>query len=636
MLAAHGQGAAGGTGVSVSARQAVRAAGTAAARQPRPVCAGRGGRAGTAARAGAGDTGSRRPALPQLDTPRATLRVVCRRSPTSEDPSRHRLAVQFLLSRPRTGEKTRTLREIDRPGRPGGARTGTVPARRLGIHPVDRRDAPPARRRRGHAGACRMSNCCNGWRAGVTPTGWNPPAMGQPLQFHGQVVALTPHLENGEQELSFTHRIDPAGRRKSSRGGREVLQPPAAAGAGRATTFYLLRNAPPPKVLEYLAQTAVRAGAQTEPPAAAAPAQDAVQPRRGLGAACASRTRRRRSSSSNCWTRRCGCGCWRKASATRASGFGTATNGVPNDAGNTRRRANRRSWTTRGWSPRPSGCAGWTGSRPSPACGSAMRTKSFSARSPSAWAERPAEAEYLGNPASTGLFLAPRQLKPRLVVKGSGIDWLAVSAEWEQEGLKLTKADLQRLAAATGRFVKLPDSGWVELDTAAVQGAHEAMADMGVDGLVAGAAAHRAGAGRAPGRGRIAAVRRFAPGQGAARAGQGFKGVPPSNCRSVQAEMRPYQKDGFDFLCHLVPDPARRNSRGRHGPGQDLADAGLAGLAQGPEPEESQAVAGHLPGLRAAQLAARGQPFHARPEGARAGKRRGAAQPAQADSRSTT
>ena len=61
---------------------------------------------------------------------------------------------------------------------------------------------------------------------------------------------------------------------------------------------------------------------------------------------------------------------------------------------------------------------------------------------------------------------------------------VGVSAEWEQEGLKLTQADLQRLQTATGRFVKLPDSGWVELDSDAVQSAHEAMADLGVEGLV--------------------------------------------------------------------------------------------------------------------------------------------------------
>ena len=52
------------------------------------------------------------PALPLLDTPRATLRVVCRVQPDDEEPSRYRLAVQFLLLRPRTGEKARTLREL--------------------------------------------------------------------------------------------------------------------------------------------------------------------------------------------------------------------------------------------------------------------------------------------------------------------------------------------------------------------------------------------------------------------------------------------------------------------------------------------------------------------------------------------
>ncbi|HET7625387.1 MAG TPA: DEAD/DEAH box helicase, partial [Verrucomicrobiae bacterium] len=170
----------------------------------------------------------------------------------------------------------------------------------------------------------------------------------------------------------------------------------------------------------------------------------------------------------------------------------------------------------------------------------------------SAWAERPAGAEFLGNPGFQRLFLSPRQLKPRLIVKGSGIDWLSVSAEWEQEGLKLSAADLQRLAVATSRFVKLPDSGWVELDTAAVQSAHEAMADLGVDGLAPVAqkiglehAAHLDDEG----------LKRFAdsPQARALRENlKNFKGVPSSEIpASVQAEMRPYQKEGFDFLCHL-------------------------------------------------------------------------------------
>ena len=68
------------------------------------------------------------------------------------------------------------------------------------------------------------------------------------------------------------------------------------------------------------------------------------------------------------------------------------------------------------------------------------------------------------------------------------------------------------------------------------------------------------------------------------------------------------------------------------GLGKTLADADVAGVAQGAEQKKPQAVARDLPGVRAAQLAARGRTFHAGSEGARAGKRRGAAQFAQADS----
>jgi len=170
-----------------------------------------------------------------------------------------------------------------------------------------------------------------------------------------------------------------------------------------------------------------------------------------------------------------------------------------------------------------------------------------------AWQQRPEGAEFLGNPAFHRLFLTPRRLKPKLIVKGSGIDWLAVSAEWEAEGMKLSKADLERLASATGRFVKLPNSGWVELDTHAVQSAHEAMADLGVDGLIA--------APQKVGMEHVAHLdetdfSRFADSPEAKQLRdrvRDFKGVPavhvPSN---LTAELRPYQKDGFDFLAHLV------------------------------------------------------------------------------------
>ena len=170
-----------------------------------------------------------------------------------------------------------------------------------------------------------------------------------------------------------------------------------------------------------------------------------------------------------------------------------------------------------------------------------------------AWNDRPADADYLGNPAFHRLFLNPRQLRPHLIVKGSGIDWFSVSAEWEIEGLKLTVADLQRLQSATGRFIKLPDAGWLELDAEAVQTAHEALADLGIDGLTPipqkvgfEQAAHLDGK----------ALERFGDSSLARelrRSLSEFSGVPGVPLpAAVQAGMRPYQKQGFDFLCHLT------------------------------------------------------------------------------------
>src|SRR6058998_3000646 len=47
-----------------------------------------------------------------LELPRSALRVLCQLQPDPERPARHRLAVQFRLFRPRTGEKVKSLAEI--------------------------------------------------------------------------------------------------------------------------------------------------------------------------------------------------------------------------------------------------------------------------------------------------------------------------------------------------------------------------------------------------------------------------------------------------------------------------------------------------------------------------------------------
>ena len=146
------------------------------------------------------------PALPLLDTPRATLRVVCRVQAGEDEPSHHRLVVQFLLSRPRTGEKARTLREmIDLVVRATHEQELFPPNDWEFIQWI----ADTHRNRNDGADTLVLSDAeLLQWLARWGHTDRLELAdNGQPLHFQGQVVALTPHLENGDKELSFTHRI---------------------------------------------------------------------------------------------------------------------------------------------------------------------------------------------------------------------------------------------------------------------------------------------------------------------------------------------------------------------------------------------------------------------------------------------
>ena len=488
------------------------------------------------------------PALPLLDTPRAVLRVVCRPQPDEEEPSRYRLSVQFLLSRPRTGEKARTLREmIDLVVRATHEQELFPPADWEFIQWISDTQRNPALR---DTDTLVLSDAeLLQWLARWGHT-TRLECKGKPLQFHGQVAVLSPHLENGDKELSFTHYVVlPDGKNHSI---AEVKffnrQSPLALVNG---AFYLLRNAPPPAVLKYLA------------------GKPSV-PVRKLSHRLLLHLRKTQSNHGVNWEQLC---VTHKASPQFVFELLDDTVRLRLLARSQRDQSvwfwNGQEWVANEVKKRPADKPeilddprldpaahwlrklDWFTSEPGLWIGDA--NENFLGSLAGAWAERPKEAEFLGNPAFHRLFLQPRQLKPRLVVKGSGIDWLAVSAEWEAEGLKLSKADLERLASATGRFVKLPNSGWVELDTGAVQNAHEAMADMGVDGLIA--------VPRKVGLEHVAhldedSFARFADSP-EAKALRGhirdFKGVPSVDLpRGLKADMRPYQKDGFDFLAHLT------------------------------------------------------------------------------------
>ncbi|PWU14102.1 MAG: serine/threonine protein phosphatase [Verrucomicrobia bacterium] len=515
-----------------------------------------------------------------LEAPRASLRVVCEPQPQAGQTAWHGLSVQIYLQRSRTPEKVKSLEEIiELTSRAAHERELFSPAdwefiEWLAEEKRSPRFQIPGPRPRGlaahsdiHHGTEEQAKSGNGkttillsglellhWLTCWGQTGRLELAGSEghkALEFHGELAELTPHLENGDKELALNHKLTPRGAASVAVGEARFFnsRPPLALIGHR---FYLVRNAPPPTLLEQWAM-------------------DASVPVRKLSHRLLTHLRKTQSNGGMDWEQLC---IAHPALPQFVFELLDATVRLRLMAKSDRDQS-LWTWTGHEWhlkdgqargasakpefldDPRLEPATLWLRQldwfTPEPGVWSGEATEAFLGCLARAWEDRPREADYLGNTGFHRLFLAPRKLRPRLVVRGSGIDWLTVSAEWEQQSLNLTAADLQRLQTATGRFIKLPDAGWVELDADAVQSAQEAMADLGVDGLAPLAqrigleqAAHLDSAG----------LERFgdSPEAQAIRERlKDFKSVPDTGLpASVQADMRPYQKAGFDFLCHLA------------------------------------------------------------------------------------
>ncbi len=487
-----------------------------------------------------------------LDAPRASLRVVCRPQADPQCRARFRLGAEFYLLRPRTGEKLKSRAElVDLSTRAAHEQELFRPEDWEFIMWLAETQSPGSD---GEAETVLSDTELLQWLArwGGTPrlelaSEQNPPGT---LRFDGQIAELMPHLENGKADLSLTPRIGlPGGKSCCLNEVRFFSQQAPLALVG--DTFYLLRNAPPPELLEgWMVQPAV--------------------PVRKLSYRLLTYLRKSQSNHGVNWDQLC------VAHPARPQFVFELLEGSVRLRLLARSQRDQSVWIWNGhdWQledPRPKPPdkpellddprlepatvwlrkLDWFTAEPGVWAGEA--TELFLSSLAGAWPERPAEADYLGNAAFHRLFLNPRQLRPRLLVKGSGIDWLSLSAEWEQESLKLTAADLQRLETATGRFIKLPDAGWVELDSAAVQSAHEAMAEMGVDGLIS--IPQKVGLEQVAhlGQEELARFGDSAQAQQLRDRLKGFKAIASTPLpATVGAELRPYQKDGFDFLCHLA------------------------------------------------------------------------------------
>ena len=484
-----------------------------------------------------------------LDGPRARLHVFGEVIRLSEEGPLHALRVRFNLFRPRTGEKYRTMQELvelttratheqelyapeDWEFMSWLGETYSEAKREVAELRLEGMELLQWLVRWGHTARLELAD--------------QPASFG----FLGEVLTLVPHLVNGSSELGFGHQARlPDGQKVGLTEVRFFAGRPILTLVGQ--TFYLLRNPPPLSLLDYWAQSP-------------------VIPVQKLSMRMRTQLRKTQDGNGVAWSELCDIHPARPQFTFELEDDTVRLRLIAQSE----RDKTLWHWTGQEWHPedptaRPAGkplvlederldaATAWLRRldwfTPEPGLWVGDATPEFLDILMHVWPDRPGDADYLGNAAFQRLFLSPRKLRPRLVVRGSGIDWLSVSAEWEEEGLKLSKADLDLLAGSTGRFVKLPDSGWVELDTESVAKAHETMADLGVDGLNPlpqkigmQQAAHLDEKG----------LQNFAqtPELKALKDRlDKFEGVPPVPLpATVHADLRPYQKEGFDFLCHLT------------------------------------------------------------------------------------
>lgn len=500
-----------------------------------------------------------------LDAPKAGLRLVCEPVRARAEANQWRLAVRFILLRSRTGEKEKHLAELCDLRTRAAHEAELFPAEDWAVidwlhgNWAEKAANGEALTLDGSDLLTWLAMWAHGTRLELIGTGGH-------LQFHGQLAELKPHLETVDGDLSFTHLLAlPDGQHRPLAECQFMVGQPVLALVGNE--FFILRNSPPASLLGPWAQrpvlpvrklshrllTELRKSQTSRPKPAA---EGAEQTGNGIKADAD----------------------WNQLCITHAAlprfVFELADDVVRlRLTAKSDRDGSEWQWNGHEWlrtqasssldrpevvdDPRVQAAIDWLRQldwfTPEPGVWVGDASEHFLGALAIAWADRPEHAEFLGNPPFQRLFLNRRLVRPKLVMRGSGIDWLSVSAEWEAEGLKLSTADLQRLAAATTRFVKLPDGGWVELDVEANRRAHETAATLGLDGLSADAqkasllhAAHldEDTLGDLAGQKAVAALREKL---------RDFKGVMDTPLpAAIHAELRPYQKEGFNFLCHLT------------------------------------------------------------------------------------
>jgi hypothetical protein len=146
------------------------------------------------------------PTPSHLDSPRASLRALCSVKQDPDQPMLRQLSVELHLTRSRSGDKIKTLKElIDLTTRAAHEQELFPPADWEFIQWLAENYAE----RKNQATTLQLGDLeLLKWLARWGGTSRLEAMDGSgALVFQGQVAELAPHLQNGDSELSLTHRL---------------------------------------------------------------------------------------------------------------------------------------------------------------------------------------------------------------------------------------------------------------------------------------------------------------------------------------------------------------------------------------------------------------------------------------------
>jgi superfamily II DNA or RNA helicase len=165
------------------------------------------------------------------------------------------------------------------------------------------------------------------------------------------------------------------------------------------------------------------------------------------------------------------------------------------------------------------------------------------------------------SPELAGLFGAPLQANMSVslaAAPGSDQDWFDLSVGLNVDDARLTAEEIALLLKARGKWVRLPRHGWKRLDSAPrLDPAAAAALDrlgIGVDDVAAAGrgAKHRLHALQLALEAEALVAHDNVLGHALQDRARRLAATPPAPLpENLRAELRPYQKEGYQFLCHL-------------------------------------------------------------------------------------